>query len=407
MPSEGSGAIGVAPFTLTMPNRRISILVLILSQIAVLSVWFSSAAVFAEMSAEADLGTADLAWLSTATQVGFGLGAIVFGLAGWADRYDPRKVFAISAALSAAANSLLLVAPIGGPEAIALRALTGAFLAGVYPVGMKIAVGWTLKHRGLLVGALVGALTLGSAAPHLIAFSGGADWQVTIWVSSGIAILGGLSMLTVGLGPYHARAPRLELAAVFTAWTNRRIRYAILGYVGHMWELYAFWAWVGVIAGTSFAVSGADPDGSLAKLTAFLAIALGGFVCIPAGALADRFGKARVAAIVMVLSCTTALIAAFAFGGPAWIMIAVLIVWGLTVVPDSALFSTLVADAAPPERVGSIMTLQTAIGFLLTAVTVQLTPIAAEAFGWPVVLAIMAIGPALGVLAMRALMRMG
>ena len=213
-------------------------------------------------------------------------------------------------------------------------------------------------------------------------------------------------MLTVGLGPYHARAPRLELAAVFTAWTNRRIRYAILGYVGHMWELYAFWAWVGVIAGTSFAASGADPDGSLAKLTAFLAIALGGFVCIPAGALADRFGKAQVAAAVMILSCGSALVASLAFGGPVWIMIAVLIVWGLTIVPDSALFSTLVADAAPPERVGSIMTLQTAIGFLLTAATVQLAPIGAEAFGWPTVLAIMAIGPAMGVLAMRVLIRM-
>ena len=389
-----------------MANRSFSISVLILSQIAVLAVWFSSAAVFAEMSAEAGISTAELAWLSTATQVGFGAGALVFGLAGWADRYDPRKVYAISALLSATANGLLLIAPIGGSEAFVLRFLTGAFLAGVYPVGMKIAVGWTLKNRALLVGALVGALTLGSAVPHLIAFAGGADWRVTIWVSSGVAVLGGLSMLSVGLGPYHARAPRLNLAVVFTAWTNPRIRYAILGYVGHMWELYAFWAWVGVIAGTSFAASGADPDGSLAKLTAFLAIALGGFVCIPAGWLADRFGKAQVAAAVMGLSCGSALLASVAYGGPAWIMIVVLIVWGLTVVPDSALFSTLVADAAPPERVGSIMTIQTAIGFLLTAVTVQLTPIAAAALGWPVVLAIMAIGPALGVLAMRALMQM-
>ena len=389
-----------------MANRSFSISVLILSQIAVLAVWFSSAAVFAEMSAEAGITTAELAWLSTATQVGFGAGALVFGLAGWADRYDPRKVYAISALLSATANGLLLIAPIGGSEAFVLRFLTGAFLAGVYPVGMKIAVGWTLKNRALLVGALVGALTLGSAVPHLIAFGGGADWRVTIWVSSGVAVLGGLSMLSVGLGPHHARAPRLDLAAALTAWTDRRIRYAILGYVGHMWELYAFWAWIGVIAGTSFAASGADPDGSLAKLTAFLAIALGGFVCIPAGWLADRFGKAQVAAAVMALSCGSALVASVAYGGPAWIMIAVLIVWGLTVVPDSALFSTLVADAAPPERVGSIMTIQTAIGFLLTAVTVQLTPIAAAALGWPVVLAIMAIGPALGVLAMRALMQM-
>jgi MFS family permease len=388
-----------------MTSRPISIAFLILSQIAVLSVWFSSAAVLSEMSAEAGLTTAQLAWLSTATQLGFGVGAILFGLAGWADIYDPRKVFAISAALSAAANALLLVAPIGGSEAIALRALTGAFLAGVYPVGMKIAVGWTIKNRALLVGALVGALTLGSAFPHLIAFAGGADWRLTIGGTSVIATLGGITMLIVGLGPHHARAPRLDLSAVATAWTNKRIRYAILGYVGHMWELYALWAWVGVIAASSFAMSDSDPDGTLAKLTAFLAIALGGIVCIPAGGLADRFGKARVAAIVMILSCGSALAAALTFGGPAWIMVLVLIVWGLTVIPDSALFSSLVADAAPPERVGSIMTLQTAIGFLLTAATVQLTPVAASSFGWPFVLAIMAIGPALGVLAMRTLLR--
>ncbi|MEL6998609.1 MAG: MFS transporter [Pseudomonadota bacterium] len=389
-----------------MTSRSVSIAVLILSQIAVLSVWFSSSAVLVEMSAEAGLTTVDLAWLSTATQVGFALGAIVFGLAGWADRYDPRAVFAISAVLSASANALLLVAPIGGWEAVTLRALTGAFLAGVYPVGMKVAVGWTVRNRGLLVGSLVGALTLGSAAPHLIAFSGGADWRVTISISSAVAASGGLAMLLVGLGPYHARAPRLDLSAISLAWTNPRIRYAILGYIGHMWELYALWAWVGVIAATSFAVTGADPDGSLAKLTAFLAIALGGFICIPAGGLADKFGKAEVAAIVMVLSTGSALAAALFYGGPAWLMIAILIVWGLTVIPDSALFSALVADAAPPERVGSLMTLQTALGFMLTAFTVQITPVAAEAFGWPVVLAIMGVGPALGVAAMRALMRL-
>ncbi|MEM9063707.1 MAG: MFS transporter [Pseudomonadota bacterium] len=390
-----------------MTRRSFSIAVLIISQIAVLSVWFSSSAVLSEMATEASLNTADLAWLSTATQVGFAFGAILFGLAGWADRYDPRKVFAISALMSAGANAMLLYAPIGGWEAVTLRALTGAFLAGVYPVGMKVAVGWTIRNRGLLVGSLVGALTLGSAAPHLIAFSGGADWRITIVVSSLIAASGGIAMLAVGLGPHHARAPRLDLSAIGLAWTNPRIRYAILGYIGHMWELYAFWAWVGVIAGTSFAISGADPDGSLAKLTAFLAIALGGFVCIPAGGLADRFGKASVAAIVLILSTGSALAAALAYGGPVWLMITILIIWGLTVIPDSALFSALVADAAPPERVGSLMTLQTALGFLLTAFTVQITPLAAELFGWPIVLAIMGIGPALGVIAMRTLQRLG
>jgi MFS family permease len=167
-----------------------------------------------------------------------------------------------------------------------------------------------------------------------------------------------------------------------------------------MWELYAFWAWVGVIAGASYA---GDP--SAAKLTAFVAIALGGVACVPAGRWGDRFGKARVAAGAMILSGAAALAAALAFGGPAWLVAAVLVAWGIAIVPDSAQFSALVADYAPPERAGSLMTLQTSIGFALTAVTVQVTPIAAAAWGWPAVLAVMAIGPAAGVLAMRALIR--
>lgn len=387
-----------------MLSKKPSIAVLILSQIAVLAVWFSSAAVLTEMGAEAGLSTARLAWMSTATQVGFGVGALIYAALGLADRYDPRIVFAASAVLSATANGLLLVVPIGGVEAVTLRALTGAFLAGVYPVGMKIAVGWAKEDRALMVGALVGALTLGSAVPHLIALLGGADWRITIWVSTGAAVAGGLIILLISLGPYHAKAPRLDVTAITLAWTNRKIRYAILGYIGHMWELYALWAWVGVIAAGAFAAAGEASPGDLAKLTAFLAIALGGFACIPAGRWADKTSKAGVAGVVLGISGVLAIIASFSYGGPVWLMMTVLILWGIMVIPDSALFSSLVADAAPPERAGSIMTLQNALGFLLTAFTVQMVPIAAEWVDWPLVLALMAIGPLLGVRAMMALM---
>ncbi len=389
----------------TERSKRRSIAVLILCQVAVLSVWFSSAAVLGEMGAEAGLAPGRLAWLSTAVQAGFAGGALAYAALGLADRYDPRLVFALSGLCAAATNALLLAVPVGGAEAIALRAGTGVFLAGVYPVGMKIAVGWAKADRALLVGSLVGALTLGSASPHLIALSGGADWRLTIGATSALAAAGALAMLLAGLGPHHARAPRLDIAAVALAWTDRRIRLAILGYVGHMWELYAFWAWVGVIAGTSYAAAGVESPWAT-KLTAFLAIALGGLACVPAGRWGDRFGKARIAAGAMVLSGMLALVAALAWGGPAWLAGLVLVAWGVAVVPDSAQFSALVADYAPPERAGSLMTLQTSIGFALTAVTVQVTPLAAAAWGWPAVLAAMALGPAAGTLAMRALVRM-
>jgi len=171
-------------------SKRAAIAALIATQVAVLSLWFSAAAVLPEMAREAGLTSARLAWLSTSVQLGFGLGAVVYALLGFADRYDPRRVFLVSALVAAAANLALLVVPIGGWQAVALRAITGAAMAGVYPVGMKIAAGWGKTDRAMLIGLLVGALTIGSASPHLIAFIGGADWRMTIWVSTALAAAG-------------------------------------------------------------------------------------------------------------------------------------------------------------------------------------------------------------------------
>ncbi len=386
-------------------TKRASVAVLIVTQIAVLSLWFSSAAVLPEMAREAGLSAARLAWLSTAVQIGFGAGALIYGLLGFADRYDPRRVFLFSTFAAAGANLALLAVPIGSWEAIALRGLTGAALAGVYPVAMKIATGWGKTDRALLIGLLVGALTIGSASPHLISFIGGAEWRLTIWASTLLAAAGGCAILTVGLGPHHATAPRLDISAIALVWTDRRIRLAVIGYIGHMWELYAFWAWVAVFATGSYALAGEAGAGGMGKLTAFAAIALGGLACVPAGWAADRIGRARVAQLCLIASGGAALASALLYGGPAWPMMAVLIVWGIAIVPDSALYSTMVADAAPPERAGSLLTLQNALGFLFTAMTVQLPPALAALIGWPWVLAIMSLGPAVGIRAMQLLMR--
>ncbi len=386
-------------------GKRASVGMLVVTQIAVLSLWFSTAAVLPEMGREAGLSAARLAWLSTAVQIGFGVGALIYAVLGFADRYDPRRVFMLSTFAAAAANLALLAVPIGGWEAVSLRALTGAAMAGVYPVGMKIATGWGKTDRALLIGLLVGALTIGSASPHLISFIGGAEWRATIWASTALATAGGIAVLMVGLGPYHATAPRLDISAVALVWTDRRVRLAVIGYIGHMWELYAFWAWVAVFATGSYTLAGTADAGGLGKLTAFAAIALGGLACVPAGWIADRIGCARVAQFCLIASGGAALASAAFYGGPAWPMMAVLIVWGIAIIPDSALYSTLVADAAPPERVGSLLTLQNALGFLLTAMTVQLAPALAAEIGWPWVLAIMSLGPAAGIRAMQLLMR--
>lgn len=386
-------------------TKRASVTVLILTQVAVLSLWFSAAAVLPEMAREAGLSAARLAWLSTAVQLGFAAGALIYALLGFADRFDPRRVFLVSALVAAAANLALLAVPVGGATAVALRGLTGAAMAGVYPVGMKIATGWGKADRALLIGLLVGALTIGSASPHLIAFLGGADWRLTIVASTTLAAAGGFSILMVGLGPHHARAPRLDITAIALAWTDRRIRLAVIGYIGHMWELYAFWAWVAVFATASYTAAEAPEAAGLGKLTAFTAIALGGLACVPAGWWADRLGRARVAMYCLIASGGAALISAALYGGPVWPMMLVLVIWGVAVIPDSALYSTLVADAAPPERAGSLLTLQNALGFLLTALTVQAAPALAALIGWAWVLAILSLGPALGIRALQLLLR--
>lgn len=387
-------------------SKSTSITLLVLAEIAGMSLWFASAAILPDMVRESGIDAVRQAMLSSGVQLGFVAGALAVAASGLADRFDPRRVFATCGVLAALCNAALLIAPIGGAIAILLRFLTGLLLAGVYPVGMKIAVGWGTKDRGLLVGLLVGALTVGSALPHLAAWLGGADWRSVIIATSVLALLGGLLVLLCGLGPHHARAPRFSTRAVALAWTNRRIRLTYLGYFGHMWELYAMWAWVGAAAAASYGMLLGEAEATrLAKLTAFLAIALGGLTCAPAGWVADRIGKAQVTIIAMALSGSAAIATALSFGGPIWLTFVLIVIWGIFVIPDSAQFSALVADASPPDLAGSALTLQTALGFALTAVTVQATPLLASAFGWPAVLAGLALGPLVGIIAMARLLR--
>ena len=387
--------------------RRRSITWLVIAEIAAMALWFVSSAVLGDMQAESSMSETIAALLTSSVTAGFVVGALSLSILGLADRYDPRLVFAIAAVAAALANAGLLLVPIGHEGAIAMRFITGVCLAGVYPVGMKIMVGWGLHDRGLLVGLLVGGLTLGSAFPHLLAWVGGAQWRLTTGIASFLALLAALMMLKVSLGPWHARAARFDPGAIRLAWVDQRLRRAFMGYLGHMWELYALWAWVGVAAAASYSTRMASDDAnSLAKLTAFIAIGSGALMCPLAGIYADRIGKARITIIAMAISGSAAIATAVAFGGPVPLVFALFVIWGLAVIPDSAQFSALVADIAPAESAGSLMTLQTALGFLLTLITVQLTPLLASHVGWPIVLAALALGPVFGIIAMRPLQKL-
>lgn len=371
-----------------------------------MSPWFATAAALPDMVREASISGLRQALMSSAVQAGFVVGAVGMAISGLPDRFDPRRVLAASALMNTVVTAALLWAPLGGDIAIALRFVAGAGFAGIYPVGMKIAVGWGQKDRGLLVGLLVGALTFGSGAPHLAAYFGGAEWRVVIIAVALASLISAIGALFLALGPHHARAPAFNPGAIRLMWTDRRIRAATGGYLGHMFELYVMWGWIGVAAAVGF---GAHMDAvaaeSLAALTAFLTIAAGALTAAPAGWLADRVGKAEVAAGAMVASGGLAIIVALTFGGPVWLSFILILMWGAFVVADSAQFSAMIADAAPPEVAGSLMAMQTALGFALTAITVQLAPLVAGHIGWPWTLGTLALGPVVGVFALRPVFR--
>ena len=288
-----------------------SIGILLLAEMAAMSLWFISSAILPDMLREVEISPVRQAALSSGVQLGFVAGALLSAFLGLADRFDPRRVFAAAAFAAAIVNATLLISSPDSLAAIAARFLTGALMAGIYPVGMKIAVGWGQQDRGFLVGLLVGALTLGSALPHLIAFAGGANWRLAVIVASAAAAVAGLLVFAVALGPHHGKAARFDPRVITSAWTNRRVRLAYAGYLGHMWELYAMWAWIGAATAVSYGYSLSEPAAlSLSKLTAFLAIGIGAATSIFAGFVADRLGKAEVAIIALALSGLSALLTA-------------------------------------------------------------------------------------------------
>ena len=383
-------------------GKRSSIALIILSQVLALSVWFAGAAALPGLLAAAEIGRWAQAALTSAVQIGFVAGALASALTGLPDRVDPRRLFAAGAAVAGLANLAALATEPGSLAMIATRALAGGALAFVYPVGMKLAASWARGDAGLLVGLLVGALTLGSATPFLFALAGAeTGWRTPFLLSALWAAVAAGLILLASIGPALKAGAPFRPGAALLAWRDKALRYANLGYLGHMWELYAMWAWIGAFASAYWTARNAPA--SAAALTAFAVVAIGAAGCLIAGWIADRHGRTTVTMAAMGVSGACALLAGALFNAPPWLMLTVLLVWGVAVIADSAQFSAAIAELAPPESAGSLLTLQTAMGFALTAIIVQALPLWIDFAGWAWGFAPLAIGPAFGVWAMARL----
>lgn len=388
--------------------RTRTLLIVSLASLFGLSVWFSTNAISGALEVEKGLSESDVAWLTIAVQLGFVFGTVAIAVTNLADLLNARTLFFLSAVGAGALN--LLVIPFDNLEMLILvRFGTGAFLGGVYPPAMKVLAGWFNRNRGFALGMMVGALTLGSGSPHLLRSVFVDNWQAVILGSSFLAFAGGFALRAlVKDGPYETPAARFRPSSMLNLFTERGLRLTLIGYLGHMWELYAMWAWIGTfmtyIIGTRPLIG--DDTLDLASGLTFGVFFVGAIASPLAGIWAERIGRTAVTSIAMVLSGAMALMIGFLPYELLPLIIIVAMIWGATVIADSAQFSTAITELSPPEYRGTMLTFQTGLGFLLTAGSIWLVPVLENATGWGVAFAVLAAGPVIGTLAMLRLRRL-
>ncbi len=376
---------------------------IVLAQFCCTSLWFASNAISPDLIDAYHLTETSLGYLTAAVQIGFIIGTLGFAFAMIADRFSPIRVFFVGALVGSLINLALLWESNSLASLLTIRFLVGCSLAAIYPVGMKIAADHFNRRLGNSLGFLVGALVLGTAFPHSIkAFSADVPWKTVVYVTSGLAVVGGLILvLFVPNGPYRKPAAKLRLNAFLAVFKNRRFRAAAFGYFGHMWELYAFWTFVPLCI---LGYNTLHPTTSLSvPFWSFCIIGIGAIGCVLAGLLVPRYNEKRLATFALSISGLFCLASPLLFEMPVYVFLILLLVWGMVVIADSPMFSTLVAQRAPSEVTGTALTIVNCIGFAITIVSIQLLASLSEALPISYLFVVLAFGPLFGLISLRRL----
>lgn len=370
-----------------------------------MTTWFSATAIVTELRAVWQMDAATATWLTNSVQIGFVVGALGASLFNIPDIFSARSLMATSALLAAAAN-LALLATDDANTAIALRFITGVALAGIYPPALKLISTWFVKGRGLALGCIIGALTLGSAFPHLLrAVMTTLNWQLVVAGTSLMTLFGAALMMKFAVeGPYAYAKATFDPRQIGRVLRSKPVMLANVGYFGHMWELYAMWGWFLAFATAGFKLRGLDA--ATASLVTFVVIGAGFIGCVVGGVVADRIGRTTTTSLMMIVSGLCALGIGFTFSAPLWIFLLVSVIWGISVVGDSAQFSAIVTEVGEPSFVGTSLALQLGLGFALTVVAIRAVPEFVDYLGdWQWSFIILAPGPIIGTIAMLMLRR--